>query len=100
MRRPRRYLSMLDTLGAQRGVLVQPAPYGTDPAALLDALKQGQGRLRGVAVADPGASDAHLRALYDGGVRGLRTLSRREIPPAGSFPAAWASTRSRHWRRA
>jgi len=31
-----RYLRMLDTLGAARGVLVQPAPYGVNPSALLD----------------------------------------------------------------
>ncbi|HTK02553.1 MAG TPA: amidohydrolase family protein [Bordetella sp.] len=82
-----RYLSMLETLGAQRGVLVQPAPYGTEPAALLDALEQGQGRLRGVAVADASVSDAHLRALYDGGVRGLRFVEARD--PAGRlFPGS------------
>jgi predicted TIM-barrel fold metal-dependent hydrolase len=82
-----RYLSMLDTLGAQRGVLVQPAPYGTDPAALLDALNQGQGRLRGVAVADPGVSDTQLQALYDGGVRALRFVEARD--PAGRlFPGS------------
>jgi predicted TIM-barrel fold metal-dependent hydrolase len=32
------YAAMLARLGAPRGVLTQPAPYGTDPAALLDAL--------------------------------------------------------------
>jgi predicted TIM-barrel fold metal-dependent hydrolase len=82
-----RYLAMLDTLGAQRGVLVQPAPYGTEPAALLDALQQGQGRLRGVAVADPDVSDAQLQALYDGGVRALRFVEARD--PAGRlFPGS------------
>jgi len=82
-----RYLTMLDTLGAQRGVLVQPAPYGTNPAALLDALEQGQDRLRGVAVADPDISDAELQALYDGGVRALRFVEARD--PAGRlFPGS------------
>lgn len=82
-----RYLRMLDTLGAQRGVLVQPAPYGTDPAALLDALGQGSGRLRGVAVAGPDISDERLRALHDGGVRGLRFVEARD--PAGRlFPGS------------
>jgi len=82
-----RYLTMLDTLGAQRGVLVQPAPYGTDPAALLDALKQGQGRLRGVAVADVNVSDAELRRLYDGGVRALRFVEARD-PSGRLFPGS------------
>lgn len=82
-----RYLSMLDTLGAARGVLVQPAPYGTNPDALLDALAQGGDRLRGIAVADPSVSDAQLRALYDGGVRGLRFVEARD--PAGNlFPGS------------
>lgn len=82
-----RHLRMLDTLGAQRGVLIQPAPYGTDPSALLGALAQGQGRLRGVAAADPGVSDAQLAALYEGGVRALRFVEARD--PAGNlFPGS------------
>ncbi|WP_313460212.1 amidohydrolase family protein, partial [Achromobacter sp.] len=82
-----RYLHMLNTLGAARGVLVQPAPYGTHPEALLDALAQGGERLRGIAVADPSVSDAQLRALYDGGVRGLRFVEARD--PAGNlFPGS------------
>ena len=78
-----RYLRMLDTLGAARGVLVQPAPYGTNPDALLAAVAQGGERLRGIAVADPTATDAHLQALYDGGVRGLRFVEARD--PAGNL---------------
>ncbi|RBL80418.1 2-pyrone-4,6-dicarboxylate hydrolase [Streptomyces cavourensis] len=82
-----RYLRMLDILGAARGVLVQPAPYGTHPDALLDALAQGGDRLRGIAVADPSVSDAQLQALYDGGVRGLRFVEARD--PAGNlFPGS------------
>ncbi|OZI73768.1 amidohydrolase family protein [Bordetella genomosp. 2] len=82
-----RYLHMLDTLGAQRGVLVQPAPYGTEAAALLDALAAGGERLRGIAVADPDISDAQLQNLYDGGVRGLRFVEARD--PAGRlFPGS------------
>ena len=82
-----RYLHMLDTLGAARGVLVQPAPYGVNPAALLDALAQGGDRLRGIAVADPSVTDAQLQRLVDGGVRGLRFLEARD--PAGNlFPGS------------
>ena len=82
-----RYLRMLDTLGASRGVLVQPAPYGTNPDALLDALREGAGRLRGIAVADPSVTDAQLQALRDGGVRGLRFVEARD--PAGNlFPGS------------
>lgn len=78
---------MLDTVGAARGVLVQPAPYGTDASALLDAIAHGGGRLRGIAVADQHATEADLQALYDGGVRGLRFVEVRApngTPYAGS----------------
>jgi predicted TIM-barrel fold metal-dependent hydrolase len=77
----------LDTIGAARGVLVQPAPYGNDAAALLDALAAGGGRLRGVAVADADTPVEHLQALHDGGVRGLRFVDVRApngSPYAGS----------------
>lgn len=82
-----RYLAMLDTLGARRGVLVQPAPYGTEPSALMDALRQAPDRLRGVAVADADVTDVQLGALYDGGVRALRFVEARD--PAGRlFPGS------------
>ena len=78
---------MLDLVGAARGVLVQPAPYGTDASALLDAIAASEGSLRGIAVADASASEAALQALYDGGVRGLRFVEVRApngAPYAGS----------------
>lgn len=81
---------MLDTVGAARGVLVQPAPYGSDTAALLDALATGGGRLRGVAVADANTPVERLQALYDSGVRGLRFVDVRApngLPYAGSVGA-------------
>src|SRR5512134_3738678 len=33
------YLHMLDTLGVERAVLVQPSVYGTNNAVMLDAMK-------------------------------------------------------------
>ncbi|MEW7849897.1 amidohydrolase family protein [Massilia aurea] len=68
---------MLATVGAARGVLVQPAPYGLDASALLGAIAEGDGRLRGIAVADATTTEAELQALYDGGVRGLRFVEMR-----------------------
>jgi predicted TIM-barrel fold metal-dependent hydrolase len=44
------YLAMLDRLGFERGVLVQPSAYGRDNRAILDALAREPKRLRGVAV--------------------------------------------------
>jgi predicted TIM-barrel fold metal-dependent hydrolase len=62
----------LDALGIEHVVLVQPSPYGSDNSCLLDALSQLGPRARGVAVVDPGAADADLRALHRAGVRGVR----------------------------
>ncbi len=46
------YRHMLDALGVERAVLVQPSVYGTDNRAMLDALDADPARLRGVAVVD------------------------------------------------
>ena len=66
------YFTMLDTIGAKRGVLVQQAPYGTDNEALVAALQAGGGRIRGVAVAQQDVTDAELQHLNSNGVRALR----------------------------
>jgi predicted TIM-barrel fold metal-dependent hydrolase len=66
------YLHMLDTLGVERAVLVQPSVYGTDNTAMLDAMKTANGRLRGVAVVEEDISESGLKALTDAGVRGVR----------------------------
>lgn len=67
------YRHMLDTLGLERAVLVQPSVYGTDNRAMLQALAQDPARLRGVAVLpfDVGADE--VRRLHDLGVRGVRS---------------------------
>jgi len=66
------YLHMLDTLGVERGVLVQPSVYGTDNTVMLEAMKTAGGRLRGVAVVDENISDEELKALDTAGVCGVR----------------------------
>lgn len=66
------YLHMLDTLGVERAVLVQPSVYGTDNTAMLDAMKAAGGRLRGVAVVAEDVSDEELGKLDAAGVRGVR----------------------------
>ena len=67
-----KYLHMLDTLGVERAVLVQPSVYGTDNTAMLDAMKAAGGRLRGVAVVAEDVSDEELGKLDAAGVRGVR----------------------------
>ena len=75
------YRHMLDTLGIERAVLVQPSIYGTDNRAMLDALKQDTQRLRGVAVVPFDVSIAELESLHAQGVRrpgrAMRTDGRR-----------------------
>ena len=69
---PADYRRMLDSLGLERGVLVQPSIYGTDNRALLDALALDPVRLRGVAVVPWDVSPAELDRLHAAGVRGVR----------------------------
>jgi predicted TIM-barrel fold metal-dependent hydrolase len=59
-------------ISTSRVVVVQPAAYGTDNAVTLDALAQLGPQARGVAVVLPDVTDAELRKLADGGVRGIR----------------------------
>lgn len=66
------YLAMLDGLGLDRGVLVQPSIHGTDNRLMVDVLNRHRARLRGVAVCASDVTDAELRELHDAGVRGLR----------------------------
>lgn len=66
------YRHMLDTLGVERAVLVQPSVYGTDNRAMLDALDADPARLRGVAVVDFDVDAKSIEALHARGVRGVR----------------------------
>ena len=67
-----KYLGMLDTLGFERGVLVQGSAHGHDNSAMLDALERTPQRLRGVAVGDESISPDELRRWDKLGVRALR----------------------------
>ena len=66
------YRHLLDTLGVDRAVLVQPSVYGTDNAAMLSTLKAAGPGMRAVAVVDPEISGHALESLHQAGVRGLR----------------------------
>lgn len=63
---------MLNTLGVERAVLVQPSIYGTNNDCMLDALKQDSKRLRGIAVIPFDADPRTLELLHAQGVRGVR----------------------------
>lgn len=66
------YLALLDRLGFDRGVLVQPSAYGRDNQAMLDALTREPQRLRGVAVGGEELTPEILRQWHAHGVRALR----------------------------
>lgn len=76
------YLAMLDRLGFDRGVLVQPSAYGRDNAAMIDALQRDPARLRGVGVGGEELTPAILKQWHNVGVRGLRANEfRRDGKP-------------------
>lgn len=61
-----------DTLGFERGVVVQSSIHGADNSAMLDALAQSDGRYLGVVNLDGSEPDSEISRLHDAGVRGLR----------------------------
>ena len=85
---PADYLGLLDTLGVERAVLVQPSVYGSDNQALLDALAQDPQRLRGVAVIEPKTPRAELDRLHALGVRGVRCNVVDVKDSQGTLPLA------------
>ena len=72
------YLKMLHTLGIERAVLVQPSVYMTDNSKLLDALRETNFPLRGIAVVNENVTDKELEEMHAAGVRGLRLNLRFE----------------------
>ena len=66
------YLLLRARIGTTRAVPVQPKNHGTDPTCLLDALARFGGNGRGIAVLRPDVTDAELKHLDAGYVRGLR----------------------------
>ena len=67
------YRRVQQRLGTSRVVVVQPAAYGTDNRATMDALDQlGPERSRGVGVVHTVVSESELREMHEAGVRGLR----------------------------
>ncbi|NOG31412.1 amidohydrolase family protein [Halomonas sp. TBZ9] len=69
------YQQLHQTLGIERGVLVQPSVYGLDNSATRDALRalRQKGRdYRGVAVVSSEVSEKQLDALHQDGFRGIR----------------------------
>lgn len=67
------YETMLNRLGIERCVIVQPSLYSTDNRCTLDAIEHfGRSRARGVAVTDKDVTAEELQQLHNAGMRGLR----------------------------
>jgi D-galactarolactone isomerase len=62
-------------IGTARNIVVTPAPYPAsfeDNRVTLDAVGQFGSDARGVAIVSPAITDAELKALDEGGIRGIR----------------------------
>lgn len=59
-------------LGIDRGVIVQPTAYGTDHAALIDALSTAGSGYRGCGRVDDSVTDEQLTEMHEAGIRGAR----------------------------
>jgi len=59
-------------LGTTRNIVVTPSAYVTDNRVTLDAIAMLEANARGVAVIHPTITDAALKRLADGGIRGIR----------------------------
>ncbi|VFR39453.1 putative 2-pyrone-4,6-dicarboxylic acid hydrolase [plant metagenome] len=88
------YLALLDAHGCSHGVLVQPSFLGSDNSFLVQALRAAPRRLRGVAVVEPGVSDAALAELAEAGVAGMR-LNLIGLPTPDLAAPEWSSLLAR-----
>ena len=66
------YRLLQQRLGLTRMVVVTPSSYGTDNSCTLAAIAEFGPVARGIAVVDPGVTDAELQRLGGLGIRGIR----------------------------
>ena len=69
------YLRMADTLGLERGVVVQASPYGSNNARVLEAIRVLGQNYVGVCVVGADVSEERLDELNRRGIRGARINS-------------------------
>jgi len=96
------YRLVLDWLGIERAVLVQPTYYGTDNRLLLDVLKAEPARFRAVAQFEDDVTDEELDEFHEAGVRAIRLdlFARADWPVEdliGYICAVAARARPRGW---
>lgn len=79
---PSRLRALLDTLGVERAVLVQPSGYGTDNRRHIDAARELGLPARVVVALRADTADKVLDELHEGGARGVRfTIGHRGTVP-------------------
>jgi predicted TIM-barrel fold metal-dependent hydrolase len=66
------YLKMIQIIGIERAVVVQPSVHGLDNSAALDAIASSDGRFRGVGRIDDQTPKSELHRLHRSGIRGVR----------------------------
>ena len=66
------YRMLQKRIGTTRVVVVQPRNYAIDNQVTVDAIAHLGPNARGVAVLHPTVTEAELRALHEGGIRGIR----------------------------
>lgn len=77
------YRVVMQRLGLQRAVIVQPSAYGTDNRCTLAGMVTlGLQQTRGIAVVDEKVTEAALETLTAGGMRGARL----HMLPGGAIP--------------
>ncbi len=97
------YHNLMEVLGIDRGIVVQPNAHSFDNAVSLDAIARSDGRLRGVIKADDRFSEDDFQRMHDGGIRGVRfnlipdNAGAVEIPMyerviAKIAPLGWSAT--------
>ncbi len=69
------YAQVMDWLGIERAVVVQPNAYGDDNSVIMEGVKALGDRARAAVVVKPGVSDAELEALTQDGARAIRFMN-------------------------
>lgn len=83
------YLQLLNMLGVDKAVLVQPSVYATDNRLMLSALRAHPQKFRGVAVVPmlpEDLPDSELEMLDQAGVRGVRCNVVDVADPSAGMP--------------
>ena len=69
------YRKVMQWLGIERAVVVQPNAYGDDNSCTMDAVRELGANARAVVVVKPGVSDEEVARLTKAGARGIRFMS-------------------------